>query len=160
MAKKNASSYLFLLAVVVVVILSGYAIFTRENTATPDPVDNVVVTTASEIDADKLAQALTDQGVKFYYAWWCPHCEDQIALFGNAFETLDSTDCAEGVGSGQFNQFCTDLGVTTVPAWVWPDGTVLTGARPFENLAEQAGLVLTEIQIETDGPTVEVIETE
>jgi len=130
----------------------GYVVFKPEAAIDPNPVDNVVVGTTSEIIASKLAEALTAKGVKFYGAYWCTHCEDQKEMFGSALEKLNYVECAIPGQQGQVKE-CTDAGVSSYPTWIFPDGSIQTGVMSFEQLAERAGISLDEVT-----PEVTVIE--
>ena len=37
---------------------------------------------------DGVAQCLTEKGVKFYGAFWCPHCQNQKKMFGRSARLL------------------------------------------------------------------------
>jgi uncharacterized membrane protein/glutaredoxin len=63
-----------------------------------------------------LAIHLAEQGVKMYGADWCPHCQDQKALFGAAAKRLPYIECALGRAGGQ-TQECRDAGITNYPTW-------------------------------------------
>lgn len=63
-----------------------------------------------------LAIHLAEQGVKMYGADWCPHCQDQKALFGAAAKRLPYIECALGRAGGQ-TQECRNAGITNYPTW-------------------------------------------
>ena len=85
-----------------------------------------------------LAQCLKDGGATFYGAFWCPHCQDQKALFGSAAELLPYTECAPQDGNGQ-TQACADAKITSYPTWRFKDGSELKGAIALATLAEKTG---------------------
>jgi len=155
--RKNQSTYLFAFAGLIMVGLFGYTVFVPEPTVDPEPVNNVQVDTEKVIDADKLAQALTESGAKFYGAWWCAHCKDQKEMFGSAFDKVDYVECSLPEIKEQ-TQECIDAGITGYPTWEFGDGSRQTGAIPFEQLAEYAGIDLETLYVETEGPTIEVID--
>jgi hypothetical protein len=71
---------------------------------------------------DPVARALADHlvhsGVKFYGAQWCPHCQQQKALFGSAAKHLPYIECSPGgVGTPQA-QVCNDMGIKSYPTWI------------------------------------------
>ncbi|MFH1404511.1 MAG: hypothetical protein ABIH21_00235 [Patescibacteria group bacterium] len=121
----KSSTYLFIFAIIIVVGLIGYAV-TR-----PKP--------PSELDG--FAQCITDKDVILYHAWWCPHCAEQKALFGDAFNKLNQIECSLP-GSRAFTKECTDAGIESVPAWVFPGGRKFLGLQPLEKLAQETGCVL------------------
>lgn len=86
----------------------------------------------------KLARCLTDKGVKFYGAYWCPHCAQQKKLFGRAVAKLPYVECAVP-GTGDQTQVCRDQNITGYPTWVFPDGTRTSGEQTLEDLASKSG---------------------
>lgn len=80
-----------------------------------------------------LAQCLTDSGAKFYGAYWCPHCNDQKAMFADAVKDIPYVECEENAAE------CQAAGITGYPTWIFADGTVAQGAQPLERLASLSG---------------------
>jgi glutaredoxin len=65
----------------------------------------------------QLATHLAQTGAKMYGAEWCPHCQDQKALFGAAAKRLPYIECSIGAqGTGQ-TTVCRNAGITTYPTW-------------------------------------------
>lgn len=88
---------------------------------------------------DALAQCLTEKGVKFYGASWCPHCAEQKRIFGKSMRYIEYVECAvPGNQRGQ-TQACQDAKIESYPTWVLPDGSRLTGTQRPDALAEKAG---------------------
>lgn len=88
---------------------------------------------------DALAQCLTEKGVKFYGASWCPHCAEQKRMFGSSMKHVDYVECAlPGNQRGQA-QACEDAKIESYPTWVFPDGTRLMGEQLPSVLAAKAG---------------------
>ena len=83
---------------------------------------------------DEFAQCLTDSGAKFYGAFWCPHCNDQKALFGSAVKHLPYIECSSPDGEQQL-QKCIDANITGYPTWEFATGERQTGLVPLEELA-------------------------
>jgi hypothetical protein len=90
---------------------------------------------------DALAQCLTDSGVKFYGAFWCPHCQNQKKEFGGAAKLLPYIECSNPDGQGQ-TQVCTDAGITGYPTWEFANGERVSGEIPLEKLAEKSGCAM------------------
>lgn len=86
-----------------------------------------------DVDADTLASCLTEKGLKMYGTSRCSHCKSQKELFGNAFESIDYTDCDID------KQACLDAGIQWYPTWTTADGTTYPGEQSFERLSELAG---------------------
>lgn len=92
---------------------------------------------------DSFAQCLTDEGATFYGAFWCPHCQNQKAMFGNSMEYIKYVECSTPDGQGQLS-VCSDIGIESYPTWVFADGTRETGEQTPERLAEKTGCMLPE----------------
>ena len=90
---------------------------------------------------DALATCLKDQGALFYGAFWCPHCQQQKAMFGKSEKLLPYVECSEPSGQGQL-QVCTDAGIESYPTWILADGTRLNGTQSLETLAERTSCEL------------------
>lgn len=87
-----------------------------------------------------LAVHLAERGVKMYGADWCPHCQDQKALFGAAAKRLPYIECALGRSGGQTTE-CRNAGITTYPTWEI-DGTRYVEILSPIRLAELTGFDL------------------
>jgi hypothetical protein len=88
---------------------------------------------------DKLAQCLTEKGVKFYGASWCPHCAEQKRMFGSSMKHVTYVECAlPGNQRGQ-TQACDEAKIESYPTWVFPDGSRLTGEQLPKTLGDKAG---------------------
>jgi len=95
---------------------------------------------------DSFAQCLTDKGVVMYGAYWCVHCKNQKALFGDSFKKVTYVECTEKA------EECTAVGVNSYPTWIFPDfvdqtgsttpGRIFRGEVPLETLADESGCEL------------------
>lgn len=106
----------------------------------------IMETKASAIPAGKyteFAQCLGDKGAKFHGAFWCPHCAEQKALFGDAVEKLPYIECSTPDKKNQ-TQACIDAGITNYPTWIFADGSKLEGLVSLEKLAETTTCTLPE----------------
>ena len=90
---------------------------------------------------DAFATCLKDKDALFYGAFWCPHCQNQKAMFGASAKLLPYVECSTPDGKGQL-PVCTDRGVTSYPTWIFADGTILNGEVPLEKLSEKTGCLL------------------
>lgn len=112
----------------VVVLIGGLVLVRnvseRQVSATPTPYDT-------------FAQCLTDAGVKFYGAYWCPHCQAQKKLFQNS-KKLPYVECSTPDGKAQ-TQECIDKKIAGYPTWEFKDGSRLDGELTFAQLAEKSG---------------------
>ena len=84
---------------------------------------------------DTFASCIKESGALFYVAFWCPHCQEQKALFGNSAKLLPYVECS--LPSKAQNQTCNDAGIKSYPTWKFTDGSVGNGVMTFEQLAEK-----------------------
>ena len=78
---------------------------------------------------DGFASCLKDRGVKFYGAWWCPHCEEQKEKFGASIDEVPYVECGVQGDTRAKTQVCKDANITHYPTWQFPP----TGER-FERV--------------------------
>jgi len=52
-----------------------------------------------------------------YGAYWCPHCQEQKARFGDAASELPYVEC-DPRGAGARPDLCSIAGVRSYPTWV------------------------------------------
>jgi hypothetical protein len=90
---------------------------------------------------DKLAQCIRSNGVVFYGAYWCQHCQRTKAQFGSSAKYLPYVECSTPNGQGQ-TQICIDKKISTYPTWVRKDGAVTTGEHTIEEWAAFSGCTL------------------
>lgn len=122
---KKYSGLLITLAVVVLVI-GGLIYLSKRESGKPG-------------QYDKLAQCLTEKGIKFYGASWCPHCAEQKRMFGKSMSYVDYVECAlPGNQQGQTKP-CEDAKIESYPTWIFPDGSRVTGEQLPQSLAEKSG---------------------
>jgi glutaredoxin len=89
---------------------------------------------------DAFAQCLDQKGVKFYGAFWCPHCQKQKALFGRSSKKLPYVECS--TPQNETTQACKDAGIKNFPTWVFADGSRQTGEMTLEELAAKSSCSL------------------
>ena len=87
---------------------------------------------------DQLAQCIKTQGVIFYGAFWCPHCQRTKGLFGSSAKYLPYVECSTADGKGQ-TQICIDKKITSYPTWIRPDGAVMGGEHTVQEWAAFSG---------------------
>jgi uncharacterized membrane protein len=86
-----------------------------------------------------LAERLTESGAVFYGAYWCPHCQEQKAMFGASDERLPYVECSPSGPRGATASACVSAGVQTFPTWVFPDGTRVSAVMSLRELADKVG---------------------
>lgn len=119
----------FIVIGAIIIIGVGLAIFTsKKSSQSPD--QNTV-----------FAQCLKDQGVKFYGAFWCPHCQAQKRLFGKkASEALNYIECSTADGKAQ-NETCKAANIESYPTWEFADGSRQKGEMTFAELADRTSCI-------------------
>lgn len=90
---------------------------------------------------DSFAQCLKDKGAIFYGAFWCPHCQNQKAMFGKSAKLLPYVECSTTDGRSQL-QICKDKKIEGYPTWEFTDGSRESGEVSLERLAEKTGCEL------------------
>lgn len=90
----------------------------------------------SQYDMLALAQCLAGKKVTMYGAEWCSHCQEQKALFGDAFKFVPYVECPDNV------QQCIVLGIEAYPTWIFPNGDRAVGELTIDVLAQKAGCPL------------------
>lgn len=91
---------------------------------------------------DTFAQCLGEKGAIFYGAFWCPHCQEQKALFGKSKTKLPYVECSQP--NRKQNQTCNDKEVKSYPTWDFADGSRETGLLSLETLAQKTSCPLPE----------------
>ena len=110
---------------------------------------------------DALATCLADKGVKFYGAFWCPHCKEQKAKFGNSAKLLPYVECSTPDTKGVL-QVCKDQDIKGYPTWIFSDGTRENRIMTPEELGAKTSCTSTETSTTTPtvvSTTTPVIET-
>lgn len=87
---------------------------------------------------DAFAQCLADKKVTMYGAYWCTHCQNQKAAFGDSFKFVSYVECTEET------QKCIDAGVQGYPTWIFSDGHKLEGEQSLEKLSQDSGCSLSQ----------------
>lgn len=86
---------------------------------------------------EKLAKFMSEKGLVMYGAYWCPHCQDQKKLFGDAWQYVDYVECDEK-GPNANPQECAANGITGYPTWIY-NGEKISGAKSLSELAQIVG---------------------
>ena len=95
-----------LAALAILVLHAGYTAPQSEPAGPEDP------------NIRALAEHLSDQGVVFYGAYWCPHCQEQKHLFGASAERLPYVECGGAGPNGRQAPSCSNACVQSYPTWI------------------------------------------
>lgn len=132
--------------------LIGFSVSNKDNETVKEPavkasIPTVVIEEATPVlagpvteaaDYTQIAQCLTTKGVKLYGAYWCPHCNSQKTMFGDAIQYVSYIEC-DAKGENGDPEACNTAGITAYPTWVNADKEQLTGSRDPQVVAEWAG---------------------
>jgi uncharacterized membrane protein/glutaredoxin len=117
-------------ALAAVVILLLHANYVAPQAAPTGPEDPMV---------RALAEHLSERGVLFYGASWCPHCQEQKRLFGASASRLPYIECSLGGPTSPQSAACRSAGVQSYPTWVI-DGRAMVGqVMTLAQLADASG---------------------
>ena len=96
------------------------------------------ITTSSSSQKVKFAKFLTDNNIKMYSAYWCPHCHDQKQLFGKkAVKELKVVECAQDGKNNQY-KLCREKQIEGFPSWEI-NGEIYSGVKDLNDLAIMTG---------------------
>jgi uncharacterized membrane protein len=116
-----------LAAVVILILHANYAAPQAEPVGPEDPATRA------------LAEHLTKEGVLFYGASWCPHCQEQKRLFGASASRLPYIECSLGGPSAPQSSACRAAGVRTYPTWVINGRAIAGQVLSLAELASATG---------------------
>ncbi len=92
------------------------------------------ITTSSSPQKVKFAKFLSDNDIKMYSAYWCPHCHDQKQLFGKkAVKELVVIECAQDGKNSQY-ELCREKQIEGFPSWEIK-GKIYSGVKDLNDLA-------------------------
>ena len=89
-----------------------------------------------------LAEHLQASGARMYGAFWCHHCENQKALFGEAIDRVPYVEC-DPEGENSQAQLCQEKAIQGYPTWEIND-EFYVGGRSLEELAQLSGFTAPE----------------
>lgn len=90
---------------------------------------------------DGFAKCLAAKQAKMYGLYWCPHCADQKAMFGKAFQYVPYVECAIK-DSHELAPACTAAKVKLFPSWQFGTNPPIEGIFPMQELSDKTGCVL------------------
>ncbi len=90
---------------------------------------------------DSFAQCLATKQAKMYGLYWCPHCLDQKAMFGDSFHYVPYVECAIR-GSKELAPECKVAGVHLFPSWQFGMDPPKEGVLSLQALSDKTGCSL------------------
>jgi len=88
--------------------------------------------------ARALAEHLRTTGAKMYGAEWCPHCQQQKAMFGRSANRLPYIECSPEGQGGPVAKECRDAGIKSYPTW-FINGKPIEEVMNLDKLADLSG---------------------
>lgn len=90
---------------------------------------------------DSFAKCLASKQAKMYGLYWCPHCADQKAEFGESFHYVPYVECAIR-GSKELAPECKAAGVKLFPSWQFGTEAPKEGVQTLQELSDKTGCKL------------------
>ncbi|HEY1679466.1 MAG TPA: hypothetical protein VGG04_17250 [Candidatus Sulfotelmatobacter sp.] len=90
---------------------------------------------------DSFAKCLAEKQAKMYGLYWCPHCADQKAEFGESFHYVPYVECAIR-GSKELAPECKAAGVKLFPSWQFGNEPPKEGVLTLQELSGKTGCKL------------------
>lgn len=84
-----------------------------------------------------LAEHLNKNGAKLYSTFWCPYCNRQKEMFGDAANDLAVIECDPN-GKNAQPALCASANISSYPTWEI-NGQLYRGMRSLDELAEISG---------------------
>jgi uncharacterized membrane protein len=116
-----------LAAVVILLLHANYVAPQAEPAGPEDPMTRA------------LAEHLADEGVLFYGASWCPHCQEQKRLFGASADRLPYVECSLGGPNAPQSASCRAAGVRSYPTWIINGMATVGQVLSLAQLADASG---------------------
>jgi len=117
-------------ALAAVIILIAHANYTASQPEPIGPEDPMI---------RALAQHLSEAGVLFYGASWCPHCQEQKRLFGASASRLPYVECSPAGRNAPQAAACNRAGVSTYPTWIIHGRAFVGEVLSLAQLADATG---------------------
>lgn len=90
---------------------------------------------------DAFAKCLATHQARMYGLYWCPHCQDQKAMFGESFHYVPYVECAIK-GSSELAPACKMAGVKLFPSWQFGMEAPKEGVLSLDALSDKTGCSL------------------
>ena len=116
----------------------------------------LIMTPGRAGEYDQFATCVADSGATFFGTFWCPHCQNQKAMFGSSARLLPYTECSAPDGKGQL-AVCRDAGISSYPTWEFAGGNRVSGVVSLEELSELTSCLLPGAS-DVEGGVTEVVD--
>jgi glutaredoxin len=102
----------------------------------------VVLLAAADARATTLAgfgRCLKGKGATFYGTAWCPHCNAQRELLGDAMDYVRYVECSTDGEHDEVASACKKAKIDSYPTWTFADGSREGGRQSLAELAAKTG---------------------
>lgn len=105
----------------------------------------VVACSSNNQVSSAFVNCLEEKDVKFYGAYWCPHCSDQKEMFGDQKQALLDNVYVECDPKGDDAKpgECKDNNIQGFPTWII-DGEKYPGVQSLDRISSLSGCSLSE----------------
>jgi hypothetical protein len=90
---------------------------------------------------DGFAKCLASRQARMYGLYWCPHCAEQKAMFGKAFQYVPYVECAIK-DSHELAPACKAADIKLFPSWQFDSTPPIPGVFPMQELSDKTGCSL------------------
>ena len=122
---KSQKTLLIIVGIIIIALFAFFVLKLKNSAATPGNYDN-------------FTKCLTNNEVKMFGAYWCPHCENQKKMLGTSFQYVNYIECSLPNRAGQ-TEICKQEGIQSYPTWEFKGGKRLSGELTFKQLSENSG---------------------
>ena len=94
---------------------------------------------------DTFAGCVTNKGAVMYGLYYCSHCQEEKATFGDSFKFIKYIECTDQAN----NKLCLDNGVDAFPTWLVGTSTKIIGFeknKTLQELSDATGCKLPEVK--------------
>lgn len=95
-------------------------------------------------ELDAFAKCLAAEEFTMYGAEWCPHCKNEKAHFGTAWQYVPYVECPDNA------KLCLEKGVKGYPTWIAKDGRAFAGEQGLEKISRHSGCPLPQGSAQSD----------
>ena len=86
---------------------------------------------------DTFAKCLSQNNVKMFGAFWCPHCANQKYAFGSSFQYVNYVECSNTDKTQ--NELCKNEKINSYPTWEFANKNRQEGELSLLQLSQLSG---------------------
>jgi len=124
----NTKRFVLIISVGILILLGIYVINQKVSEQKYAITGGII----KDVNLNDFAKCIS-QSAKLYGAYWCPHCKDQKALFGESVKYINYVEC-DASGENAKPEECQAAGITGYPTWII-NNQKYEGFKKLEELA-------------------------